>query len=372
MIFVVDDEPVYLDLIREAVEQEGFRVRTFADARSALEELSLEKPELIFSDIRMPGMNGFEFKEAVDRMGSGPEIPFIFLSSLDQPAHVVRGLDLGAVDYLTKPIDPLVLRAKLRSIVRNRTRGSSSRTFRGDLAVFSFPEIVKFCESEGLTGAVDFISGQRTIRVPFRGGEIDLDVMADPDETLEKLYELEGGEFRILAAAPDFSRIADAEITEEAGEARQPDERPMGKLSGLRLLDRLFQVQTEMNFLPEEKITTIVVLDGNGVYKKEIPVDRGWSVAEIERRMETQHQEVEEVIKAKAGALAEKKNSEKISAGEASDHRFYEIFEAGLAAFQEQDYQKALDLWEEAEGLNPEDQTLKVNLKIVRTKLQKA
>ena len=373
MIFVVDDEPVYLELIREALEQEGFSVRTFPDPAPALEELSLERPELIFSDIRMPGMDGFEFKEAVDRMIPDGEIPFIFLSSLSQPAHVVRGLDLGAVDYLTKPIDPTILRAKLRSLLRQRiSPPEEGRSFRGDLGRFPFVKVLQFCESEGLTGRVRFISHEIDVVLPFRSGEIRLDEMDDADDRLAELYDLEEGEFHIETGAPDFARIADVKIRDEPESepsARPPEERPMGKLSGLKLLNRLFQIQTEMNFLPEEKISTIVVLDGNAVYKRVSPVVKGWTVPEIQKQIEVQHLEVEAEIRKRAEALVEKKSGE--SGGDSKEHRFYQIFEAGWEAYRAQNYEEALKLWEEAEPLKPEDPTLKVNLKIVRTKLSK-
>jgi len=347
---------------------------TFSDPVSALEELSLQKPEIIVSDIRMPGMDGFEFKEAVDRMIPDGGIPFIFLSSLHQPAHLIRGLDLGAIDYLTKPIDPMVLRAKIRSLVRRKAINRPvGRSFRGDLGRFPFIKVMQFCESEGLTGLVHFESGELAISIPFRAGQIDMDGIPEADEILEKLYDLQEGEFRIEPGEPDFSSLAEVEIQPERS-SRPPEERPMGKLSGLKLLNRLFQIQTEMNHIPEERILTIVVLDGNLVYKKAAPVKPEWSVQEIQERMEAQHCEVEAQIKLKAETLLEKKKteSESESAPESEGHEFYELFEKGWEAFRKQDFPKALKLWEAAEKLKPDDRTLKVNLTIVRGKMKGA
>lgn len=105
LILLVDDEQANLELFSTILEDEGYRTLSAKDAESALEILESDKPDLIISDIYMPEMGGFEFYEKVQGMPELRSIPFIFLSALSDRAHVREGKELGADDYLTKPID---------------------------------------------------------------------------------------------------------------------------------------------------------------------------------------------------------------------------------------------------------------------------
>lgn len=105
LILLVDDEQANLELFATILEDEGYRTLSARDAASALQVLEDNKPDLIISDIYMPEMGGFEFYEKVQGTPELRSIPFIFLSALSDRAHVREGKELGADDYLTKPID---------------------------------------------------------------------------------------------------------------------------------------------------------------------------------------------------------------------------------------------------------------------------
>jgi CheY-like chemotaxis protein len=133
-LLVVDDTPVNLDILLEALGDE-YIVRVGTDGVTALESVQNAPPDLILLDVMMPGMDGFE---VCRRLKSDPEtlgIPVIFLTALNSEADEAIGLGLGAVDYVTKPFNPALVRTRVRNhlelkrhkdhlegLVRGRTR----------------------------------------------------------------------------------------------------------------------------------------------------------------------------------------------------------------------------------------------------------
>ena len=106
LVVAVDDEPGIRKLLELTLAAADFAVLSFEGPQSALAELrSGLRPDVIISDISMPGMDGFAFCEAVREMGQLRGVPFLFLTALNERAHMRQGMALGADDYLTKPFD---------------------------------------------------------------------------------------------------------------------------------------------------------------------------------------------------------------------------------------------------------------------------
>jgi CheY-like chemotaxis protein len=101
-ILVVDDDDSLRELLRMHLAGAGYDVSTAADAISAGYLVLKAPPDLILSDVNMPHMDGFEFIAALKSDKSLPNIPVIFLTSMEEGDH--RGKELGAVGYLTKPV----------------------------------------------------------------------------------------------------------------------------------------------------------------------------------------------------------------------------------------------------------------------------
>lgn len=101
-ILVVDDDDSLRELLRMHLASAGYEVSTAADAISAGYQVLKNPPDLILSDVNMPHMDGFEFVAALKSDPTLPEIPVIFLTSMEDGDH--RGKELGAVGYLTKPV----------------------------------------------------------------------------------------------------------------------------------------------------------------------------------------------------------------------------------------------------------------------------
>lgn len=366
MIYVVDDENIFFESAKAALSSDGYDVVTFDEAKKALERSAGEEPDLVITDIMMPEMSGFEFKEAYDARFPGRQTPFVFLSSLSDPQDIVRGLDLGADDYLVKPVNAEVLKAKVRSVLSRKKRYSTP-VFRGDLSKLPFVSLLQFCEAKGLTGEVEITSGGDLVKIRVKGGDLVIDDL--DDSSLEQLYDRTEGTFVIYSQPVDFSDIGDAAVREvkEPAPVIKEKEKPMGRLSGVKVRDMLFQLQTEFITLPENQVVTIVILDGKVLMKRNTPVppdktDRSG----LEDIIEFQHLSVEKEVREKVDDLIRKKTDAKDSPKE----KFARLFEEGFDLYRDEDYEKALAVWEEARALNPADKILETNIKMLRRKLK--
>lgn len=114
-ILIVDDEDRLVSLVSAYLKQEGFRVVTASDGRSALFLARQEKPNLIILDLMMPEMDGYEF---IRLHRKERETPIILLTAKIEENDRVLGLELGADDYVTKPFSPRELVARVRAVLR--------------------------------------------------------------------------------------------------------------------------------------------------------------------------------------------------------------------------------------------------------------
>lgn len=120
-ILVVDDEPQIIKLIAMNLEPEGFQVIGAHDGYEALTKITRELPDLVILDIMMPDMDGFETLKKIRELSA---VPVIFLSVKGQESDRVRGLDLGADDYISKPFSPRELVSRVKAVLR-RTEAKS-------------------------------------------------------------------------------------------------------------------------------------------------------------------------------------------------------------------------------------------------------
>lgn len=113
-ILIVDDNPTNLEVLSESLIQRGYQVAVALDGESALEQVDYHPPELILLDCMMPGIDGFE---TCKRLKENPEthsIPVIFMTALSDSANKVKGLSLGAIDYITKPFQQAEVLARVK------------------------------------------------------------------------------------------------------------------------------------------------------------------------------------------------------------------------------------------------------------------
>ena len=128
-ILVAEDSPTQAEQVRSLLEQQGYRVTLARSGEEALERLDAEDFDLVLSDIVMPGMNGYDLCRRVKERGSQAPLPVVLLTSLADPTDIVRGLEAGADNYITKPYEPDQLLARIRRVldsVQLRRRGRAS------------------------------------------------------------------------------------------------------------------------------------------------------------------------------------------------------------------------------------------------------
>jgi adenylate cyclase len=130
-LLVVDDNKVNRILLARGLEGQGHRVETAENGKQALEKLRSDFFDLVLLDIEMPEMNGYQVLETCLQDSELREIPIIMTSSLDEIESVVKCVELGAEDYLNKPVNPILLRARVNaSLEKKRLRDEQRKLFR--------------------------------------------------------------------------------------------------------------------------------------------------------------------------------------------------------------------------------------------------
>jgi len=113
-LLIVDDHPANLNVLVDAATLAGHRVRLAESGERALEIVARSAPDLILLDVKMPGLGGFEVCRRLKLNSLTREVPVIFVTALDEVVDKVAGLEAGAVDYVTKPLEPLEVLARVR------------------------------------------------------------------------------------------------------------------------------------------------------------------------------------------------------------------------------------------------------------------
>jgi DNA-binding response OmpR family regulator len=149
LIGLADDDPKMIRLLRKNLEQAGYRVVTASDGPGAIELVENQEPDLLVLDVVMPGMDGCE---VLQRLREFTWLPVIILSGRDDESDVVRGLEAGADDYVTKPFAPRELLARVSAVLRRASFGAEDRGTalfnNGDLMIDYGQHLVKLFDKE--------------------------------------------------------------------------------------------------------------------------------------------------------------------------------------------------------------------------------
>lgn len=117
-VLVVDDEPDIVALVAYHLAKAGFRVSTATNGNDALERARKELPALVVLDLMLPGLSGFDILEAIRRNDETRSVAVLMLTARRDEPDRIRGLSLGADDYLTKPFSPAELVLRVKAILR--------------------------------------------------------------------------------------------------------------------------------------------------------------------------------------------------------------------------------------------------------------
>ena len=123
-VLIVDDNPTNLKVLSESIKREGWMVLVSTDGESAIAQAEYAQPDLILLDVMMPGIDGFETCKRLKASPEIREIPVIFMTALSDTVDKLKGLELGAVDYITKPFqtEEVLARARVHLELRAMTQ----------------------------------------------------------------------------------------------------------------------------------------------------------------------------------------------------------------------------------------------------------
>ncbi|MEC9464665.1 MAG: response regulator [Myxococcota bacterium] len=119
-VVVIDDAPDIHILLERCLASERVELSSAYDASEGIARVMATRPDLILLDVRLPDLDGFEVCRQLKQMPETADVPIVFLSSVTDAVDKIRGLDLGAIDYVTKPFDQAELKARVRAALRTR------------------------------------------------------------------------------------------------------------------------------------------------------------------------------------------------------------------------------------------------------------
>ena len=133
-VLVVDDEAPIRLLCRVNLEAEGMQVLEAADGLAGVEAARAERPDVILLDVMMPGMDGWQVAERLFESDETNQIPIVFLTARAELRDRARGLELGGVDYITKPFNPTELATVVEGLLERVRRGERDELRREKIA----------------------------------------------------------------------------------------------------------------------------------------------------------------------------------------------------------------------------------------------
>ncbi|GLK91904.1 response regulator [Pseudomonas turukhanskensis] len=128
IVLIVDDTPDNLALLSDALDRAGYMVLVALDGASALERMQRRRPDVVLLDAMMPGLDGFETCRRIKAQAELADIPVLFMTALCDSEHVVEGFAAGGIDYVTKPIRPDEVLARVAAHLRTARSLQSARS----------------------------------------------------------------------------------------------------------------------------------------------------------------------------------------------------------------------------------------------------
>jgi len=136
-ILIIEDEADIQELIQFNLEKEGYRITATLTGEEGVAQVKASSPDLILLDLMLPGIDGFEVCRRLKSDTETKKIPIVMLTAKGEDTDIVSGLELGADDYITKPFQPRVLIARIRSVLRR-----THQDFSEDVSLMSIHNII--------------------------------------------------------------------------------------------------------------------------------------------------------------------------------------------------------------------------------------
>ena len=141
LVLIVDDVPDNLGMLHDALDESGYTVLVATNGESALQRATQALPDIILLDALMPGMDGFEVARRLKAASATAHVPIVFMTGLTETEHLVAALDAGGVDYVTKPIKPKEVLARMQVHLRGARQAQGAVQTRRALDAFGYASI---------------------------------------------------------------------------------------------------------------------------------------------------------------------------------------------------------------------------------------
>ena len=263
-ILVVDDSQLIRQVLSDALNAKGFQVETAENGSEALRKIGKHRPDLVVTDILMPVMDGWALCEAIRRAEPTHEVPFIFLTTERDVPKRIKGLEMGADDYICKPFSKEEVVARVESVLRRaelavkgkrrraRTRGDEAIHLAGHSDQFAIPDVIQLLSLNKRSGTLH-VRGRSVGRIYFKDGRI---INAET-----RAHKGRKALFRVVT-------WAEARFEFEPGEPERPAEPGLeGSTSSVLMesfaqLDELHQLAMRLP-KPDERLRTTRKKDGD-------------------------------------------------------------------------------------------------------------
>jgi len=209
---VVDDVAANVELLKTLLSREGYSVVTASDGAEALEMVASAHPDLVLMDVLMPKLSGYDVCAAIKRNPATRLTPVVLITALHERARKIEGINAGADDFLTKPVDPHELKARARSLVRLKRHTDDLDS--AESVIMSLALVIEardaytdgHCQrlaayATALGNALKL--SEEEIAALFRGGFLhDIGKVGIPDELLLKTGRLSDSEYERIKNHP--------------------------------------------------------------------------------------------------------------------------------------------------------------------------
>ncbi len=233
-LLILDDEPNIVKLYGALLRNNGYVVSEFMHAAEALQYLENtdNNIDLIIADVNMPDLNGIQFLDKLKKNSHLSSIPVIFLSAISDSAMQVNAYNLGAVDYLTKPVKKEIFLSKIKALLQSYSQKKimDNVYLKGNEKDKKIDEIVAFCETKKFTGFAAVYHENRLGLLHFVGGmleKIELENFTDAD-AYDRLNDWPNYRFVLIQGKYDESLLKEVL---QISDITEPDDREKAKIS---------------------------------------------------------------------------------------------------------------------------------------------
>ncbi len=198
--FIIDDDPIMGNVLEVKLSEAGFEAEYFSSGEKALEKISKFKPDIIISDIIMPEMDGYELHQLLRQDPATAGIPFVFMSAKTDLSDQLKGLQMGADDYVCKPFKIENLVERIETVMERAAKARAFRSqsdFSGNLAKMNLNDVLQVVELNYKSGelVINNSEGEKIGRVLFKNGRLvnaDSGILKGKEAFFNLMDEMEG------------------------------------------------------------------------------------------------------------------------------------------------------------------------------------